>query len=103
MFCRTFSAQLCQLLYFLISRHFKGAALIPEQARLPVAFQGAVTSLVSQPQGAALGWQVLPRWGVFPFSFVPAGTLPLWGGLGWGFPLPLWGGPGWGRGGPGWG
>ena len=60
----------CQLLYdLLISRHYKGVALIPEQARpfpskarlpvaFPVAFQGAVTSLASQPQGAALGWQV---------------------------------------------
>ena len=68
----------------------------PTFRRLSEAFQGAVTSLDSQPQGAALGWQVLPRWGFFPVTFVPAGTLPLWGGLGWGFPLPLWGGPGWG-------
>ena len=29
--------------------------------------------------------KVLPRWGFFPVTFVPAGTLPLWGGLGWGF------------------
>ena len=44
---------------------------------------GAVTSLDSQTQGDALGWQMLPRWGVFLVSLIPAvAPLPMGEGLG---------------------